>query len=273
MGTAAQHGSLASARILINHGADPNLGGEPPLCVAAAYGQVSVAQFLIDSGATINAARSMFHPKSPPTALFAAAQLGRAGAMKVLLDANAHVDQGRMDGENITSTPLWIACWEGHTSIVKLLIAHGADMTIPNSFESNCQLPIAAATSRGQTKIVRILLSASAKDDVVVDALPKAGSLQSSPTGGGIFNTPIAQGRKGDVADADRCADYIDRKTCDSCGCVSSAVKKCSGCDLAFFCSKKCQVPVAAFTNRIMPTSYHVTIRVCSETGMECWTS
>ena len=98
LGSAAQHGSLASARILINHGADPNLGGQPPLCLATAYGNDSVAQFLIRSGATINLARNIFEPNFPPTTLFAAAHLGRAGAMKVLLDASADVDQGRQRG-------------------------------------------------------------------------------------------------------------------------------------------------------------------------------
>lgn len=70
------------------------------------------------------------------TPLFIAAQNGHSAVLKLLLAAGAHPDTPRNDG----ATPLWIAAQMGHDHIVKLLLLHGAfvDAVRCVSIEGSC---------------------------------------------------------------------------------------------------------------------------------------
>ena len=55
-------------------------------------------------------------------------------------------------------TPLHLASLEGHTNVVRILLAHGADVNAENK---NGALPIRLARFRGHTEIVEILTKAA----------------------------------------------------------------------------------------------------------------
>ncbi|SDT93439.1 Ankyrin repeat-containing protein [Verrucomicrobium sp. GAS474] len=61
------------------------------------------------------------------SALTHAAHRGNLEAARILLDAGADPDV--QDAKNTFPTPLSAAAFHGHFSIVKLLVAHGADVT------------------------------------------------------------------------------------------------------------------------------------------------
>ena len=58
------------------------------------------------------------------TPLFAAAQRGFAEVVRVLLDADAALEQPRYDSG---ATPLYIAAQKGYREVVKVLADYGAD--------------------------------------------------------------------------------------------------------------------------------------------------
>lgn len=276
---AVQNGAHACIRLLLGSGVDPNFGAEPPLNTAVAYGFADITKILIDAAADSNASRSAYHPSMPPTALFAAAQMGRAAIANILLDAKADVNRGRIHvgSDQISMTygrvmkgrvmmsPLWISSWEGHEDVVRILIAHNADITFESPLGdmiSGCNAgntALAAATNRGHKSVVRLLLR-SENEDLILPSGAQAGSLKSVKTGGGIvhktdeihqtdFMDMIFQsiGRQPVVTnsvqgDAHSIADYVDRKTCDYCSKITSVTKKCAGCHQRYFCSVACQV-------------------------------
>jgi ankyrin repeat protein len=99
---AVTSGSLDVVRELIAHKADPNqpdIGGIPPLYIAAQQNQVEMTQALLDAGADVNAGRGPdMEPCGPPgppdpdSALNWAASGGAAKAVVLLLQHGAKVD-------------------------------------------------------------------------------------------------------------------------------------------------------------------------------------
>ena len=62
-------------------------------------------------------------------------------------------------------TPLYVACKQGHKSIVKLLLSKGADPSVPNELTTSTdfQSPLQIAVSRGNAMLVELLLEKGAK--------------------------------------------------------------------------------------------------------------
>ena len=133
--------AAAIARALIEAGADIEAVctlGERPLHLAATYGWTAVLETLLAAGAHTdaptaevpNAVWRMASPESATrvsrqTALMVAAREGAVDAVKMLLEAGAHLDARDSAG----ATPLHVAArpwWRENPSVVALLLAAGA---------------------------------------------------------------------------------------------------------------------------------------------------
>ncbi len=139
---AAQYGDAESAKLLIAAGADLKAAasdGTGALVIAAHVGQTGVAEVLLQAGADANAAGAGY------SALHVAAAAGDLAMAKALLDhgANPNVRQEKgsptkrvasghsMDRRMVGATPFVLAAHAGHLEVMKLLIAKGADPSIP----------------------------------------------------------------------------------------------------------------------------------------------
>lgn len=92
----------------------------PYFHAAVAYGQLRVLDYLLESPHfDINS-----QDEDGTTALYIAAQCGRAEAVKVLLTHGARIDIKRKD----IMSPLAVACREGHETVVKALMEAGAEV-------------------------------------------------------------------------------------------------------------------------------------------------
>ncbi len=137
--TAARTGEPGTVRTLLAHGADPNLGettrGQTPLMWAAANNNAAAIQLLAEQGADINAktdnpsrSSDRTFAYAPPTgfsALMFAVRAGHMGAVRVLLDAGADVDDTVSDGQSVLVVAAANANWE----LAAYLLDRGADAT------------------------------------------------------------------------------------------------------------------------------------------------
>ena len=116
-------GDVNIARLLLNHGANPDVpdrSGFTPLHRAAQGGKTQVMELLMyeyaaDTEVCDNAGR---------TALHLASTSGQLEAVKVLISAGAVINSTTPDGY----TPLHWACWNGRLEIAILLYENGADL-------------------------------------------------------------------------------------------------------------------------------------------------
>jgi ankyrin repeat protein len=138
----------ASARTLLNAGADPNAETENshlPLFLAAWTGNGGLVQLLMDSGASPARRDRIFQATALHHATSSAAALP---LLKAGLDVNATSNEGR--------TPLHQAASIGDLSLVKLFLKEGAN---PNQ---GSPPPLHAAVEAGKTKVAEVLLAAGA---------------------------------------------------------------------------------------------------------------
>ena len=91
--------------------------------------------------------------------LLNAAKAGDADRVRALLDAEADVN-AREDGHEYGNTPLIQAAWKGHTEVVRLLLAAGANIDLINGRPADA---LNYATEGGYPKIVRLLEEAEFK--------------------------------------------------------------------------------------------------------------
>jgi hypothetical protein len=109
---AVEKGDRAMVIILMNGGANPDLGDCPPLVKAALGGYTDIVQILLRKKANVNQADSLGN-----TALMAAAFKGRGDISKLLLSTGANVDLKNHFGD----TALVQATQRGNTEIAELL--------------------------------------------------------------------------------------------------------------------------------------------------------
>ena len=156
-------GNPDAVRMLMSHGADPNLVDKwekSALCRAALYNREQTIEVLLANGADPNLCS--------PSSLHVAAYKGYLGAVKRLLEASAHVDSRNEHGE----TPLMSSSYRGHVEIVIALLDAGADV---NASDTGGHTPLSNAAFQGQSEVVRSLIKRGAriddKDDEGKDAL------------------------------------------------------------------------------------------------------
>ncbi len=164
---AAKNGQLRVVAFLLDHGADVNArSGIPigqdgatwtPLLAAANSGHKAMVELLLSRGADVNA--SAFPVGS---ALNTAARNNFQVVVEVLLAHKANIDATDMEN-NQRHAPLYWAVKNGNTSMVKLLIAKGADV---NARTSSGETALHVAAEQGNQEILRSLLDAKA--DVTV---------------------------------------------------------------------------------------------------------
>jgi len=174
---AASRGFKDVAELLIAKGAIVNVRGNSntPLHLAARNGRTALVELLLNKGADINAndnqgytplGRAMEGKHSKVIAL-----LREHGAKESLHDV---VIAGDIDAvkrflsegcdvnsrDSLGLTPLHLAAMHGHTDIMELLIAKGADLEARDQHWGNT--PLLHATPYGRTEAVRLLLEKGA---------------------------------------------------------------------------------------------------------------
>lgn len=120
---ATEHGQREVVELLLQHNANPNLGGgddAPPILAAAIYAEVEILDMLVDAGADVNAVGG--DDQSTPL-INAVETISGTESLQKLLDAGAHIDLPRGDGETAL---IAAARWEHE--IVEFLLEKGADV-------------------------------------------------------------------------------------------------------------------------------------------------
>ena len=187
---AAAQNAEEAARILLQHGADPNAAnpqGHTALLEAVAGGHHALTQLVLQAGADPNQcnqqgrtpfavachnndeematmlliARSDVHtPRETrsdyddygTTALCASASANCVSGLKILLDSSVHIDS------QLDATALWYAAWHGRTEAVEFLLEQGAD-TAKSTLHGGTAL--CAAAFQGHDTILHKLLNLS----------------------------------------------------------------------------------------------------------------
>ena len=146
---AARRGDAAGVERLVANGVDidePGRNAETPLMAAALAGKVAIAELLIGRGADVMARNT-----GGFTSLHAAAYSGSEAIARLLLEHGAVLeDKANISGD----TPLLLAAEENHVEVAELLIARGADLSIP---DRDGFTPLSQAWAKKRTEMVRFL--------------------------------------------------------------------------------------------------------------------
>src|SRR5215469_12712928 len=94
--------------------------------------------------------------------LVEAVRRGDAGRVEALIAKGANVNASWRYGE----TPLFFACDRGFTPVVKVLLEHGAEVNIKDTFYG--MTPVARAADKDHVDIVKMLLAKGANADSVL---------------------------------------------------------------------------------------------------------
>lgn len=150
---AANAGQLTVARFLLDNGANVNArtsNTETALTLAAARGYRAMVELLLARGAEVNAAGGAGY-----TALHQAALSGFKAVAEVLLASKANLHAAATDG----ATALHLAAGAGNTPLVELLLTHEAKADAVNN---KGQTPLMLAASGGHAAAVKALLASGA---------------------------------------------------------------------------------------------------------------
>ncbi len=157
---AAFASNLKAMRALVAAGANPNIlenDSYDIVTILAVDGNVPALKLAIELGASAKNITSRYDG----TALIAAAHLGHAEVVQILIDAGAPLDH--INNLGWTAVIESIVLGNGgtrHTDTLKALIKAGAGLNIA---DSNGQSPLALARSAGYSNMVDLLSQAGAK--------------------------------------------------------------------------------------------------------------
>ena len=166
---AATHGDIDDVRRHLRRGADPNFIDtfmpETTLNYAVRAKSMPVVKLLVESGADVN-----LRPRPDgTTALHVAAGDGAADIAEYLLESGAAVDAVDSAWTGLPAgttghTPLWKAACYGHTDVARVLCQHGADVNAAFGLEH--QTPLDGAAGQAHVQTARLLIDMGANVDV-----------------------------------------------------------------------------------------------------------
>jgi len=168
---AVRKGSTDIVRLLVSSKTDANVRGKngyTPLIVAIRWGEDKaeigrIAQYLVDSGADVNARKPGggwgAAGSDGQTALQQASEFGYASVVELLIRRGADVNQEFKDGR----TPLYWAARNGRKDIVEILIRSGANVNAKASGRSALMAAMAARQER-RSEIYELLVKHGAKE-------------------------------------------------------------------------------------------------------------
>lgn len=151
---AAGRGHLDIVELLLNKGADPNIGEPTPLYWAAHDGYLNIVKLLIKRGAKVKS-------KEGGDALFAASGSDEKLAIaKILIENGADLDHFGKEGLPLLGSPLMRAVYEGQAEMVKLLLNSGANINAAGKDGETC---LFSAVSRHNSAMAKWLIQQGAK--------------------------------------------------------------------------------------------------------------
>ncbi|XP_002073748.3 ankyrin repeat and sterile alpha motif domain-containing protein 1B isoform X1 [Drosophila willistoni] len=139
------------------------MGKDQHLLEAARCGDIKTVGKLLDLAARRHGPLSSFR-RSPSinaqdvngyTPLHHSSLNGHVSIVRLLLAHNAQLDVPDIRG----STPLFLAAWAGHQDIVKMLLMHSPNPANPNAQTIENETPLHSAAQHGHNAVVAILLS------------------------------------------------------------------------------------------------------------------
>ncbi|WP_157245091.1 ankyrin repeat domain-containing protein [Nonomuraea typhae] len=133
--------------------------GDAALYQAAVQGRAGVVRMLVDAGADPD------HESGEGLPLCAAASWGHAETVQALLDAGADPDRREDAGRSAMAALHWAASGE-HLAVVRALLANGAD---PDAIDAAGRTALSHAAGRGAPAVVKVLLEHGA-DPAAADA-------------------------------------------------------------------------------------------------------
>ena len=99
------------------------------LAVATQSNFIKIVKLLVDAGVDVN-----YQSEQGETALHVSARFGHEECAKALLQGSGlHKTEVDVPEKTFGWTPLFIACVDGHVSIVRLLLEHGANLDRPDA--------------------------------------------------------------------------------------------------------------------------------------------
>ncbi|KAG1661828.1 Ankyrin repeat domain-containing protein 17 [Nymphon striatum] len=140
-------GFLEVAEFLVKTGANIEAGASTPLMESAQEGHVDLVKYLIEAGCKVNAETS-----TGDTALTYACENGHTDCAVTLVEHGASLEHESEGGR----TPLMKAARSGHLCTVQFLVAHGADVNKQTT--NNDHTPLSLACSGGHSSVVEYLL-------------------------------------------------------------------------------------------------------------------
>ena len=148
------------ARLLLEHGADPNAAptedGATALHLASQDSHEEVVRLLLEHKADPNLARA----DDRTTALHIASEDGHVEVVRLLLE---HKADPNLATTNAGTTALHLASEDGHVEVVRLLLEHKADPNSATTDDGTTALYM--ASQAGHVAVVRLLLEHKADPD------------------------------------------------------------------------------------------------------------
>jgi ankyrin repeat protein len=147
-------GDIVSVKTLLAQGIEidtPDERGFTPLHIAVARGKLEVSRYLIEKGANLEKLNM-----TGDSILNTAISWGYANIIKLLLESGLSPNY-RGSPEKLY--PLFSACLCKELDIAELLIKHGADVNITETYEGNNKWnPLAIAISSNSPELVKLLI-------------------------------------------------------------------------------------------------------------------
>ncbi len=177
----AQDRLLGCVKVLLEHGANPNVhGGEPgfsPIHLAAGSGFLPLAEFLIEKGAKATA-----RDAAGNTVWHYVVLGGRTAAAAFLSEHGADVNATNTAGQ----TPLHVCAEKKDATVAKVLLKYGAKIDVR---DASGRTPLYAAAERKAWEVAKLLLEGGADPEIrSAGGLSPADLMARDPQGRKVLN-------------------------------------------------------------------------------------